>query len=109
MEVFERLKQARIDAGYEHAQDAAEAFGWNPVTYRAHEAGDRGIRKPVAEKYARALRVPFEWLFLGRGTKNKEASDIIDIWDRIPDPQRDAARRMLEGLAEPKKTGFQHE
>lgn len=99
MEIHERLKQAREKAGYEHAQDAAEAFGWNPVTYRSHEAGDRGIRKPVAEKYARALHVPFEWLYLGKGTSDNEAAEIIEIYQRIPRNARGAARQMLEGLA----------
>lgn len=99
MEIHDRLKQARIDAGYETAQDAADAYGWNAVTYRAHEAGDRGIKKSVAERYAKAFRVPFEWLFLGRGTRNAESAEIIDIWDRIPDRERAAARLMLESLA----------
>ena len=109
MEIHERLKQARTKAGYEHAQDAAEAFGWNPVTYRAHEAGDRGIRKPVAEKYARAFRVPFEWLYLGKGTSDNETAEIVNIWDRIPDRDKESARRMLEGLAQPFKTGSDDE
>lgn len=98
MEIHDRLKQARTDAGYETAQDAAQAFGWNPVTYRSHEAGDRGIKKAVAEKYARALRVSFDWLFLNRGTSSAESAEIVDIWSRIPDARRDAARVMLKSL-----------
>ena len=103
MEIHDRLKQARIDAGYEHAQDAAEAFGWTAVTYRSHEAGDRGIRKSVAERYARAFRVPFEWLYLGKGTKDTEAAEIVNIWDRILPEDRPSARRMLESLARESK------
>lgn len=98
MEIHDRLRQARIDAGYEHAQDAAEAFGWSPVTYRSHEAGERGIRKPVAEKYARALRVSFDWLYLGRNAPSPDSAEIIDIWSRIPLNSRDAARTMLKSL-----------
>ena len=99
MEIHDRLRRARNDAGYVTAKDAADAFGWNEVTYRSHEAGDRGIRKSVAERYARAFRVSFEWLYLGRGTASRESAEIIDIWDRIPARSRNEAKRMLSSLA----------
>lgn len=99
MEIHDRLRRARNDAGYLTAKDAADAFGWNEVTYRSHEAGDRGIKKIVAERYAKAFKVSFEWLFLGRGTADRESAEIIDIWDRIPVNSRDEAKRMLGSLA----------
>jgi hypothetical protein len=63
----DRLKQAREQAGFKHATDAARAFGWNEITYRAHETGGRGLRKDAAERYARAFRRPVEWLLWGKG------------------------------------------
>jgi len=39
----ERLKQARVEAGFETAQAAADAFGWNAGAYRHHENGTRGF------------------------------------------------------------------
>ena len=99
MEFHERLKQAREYAGDNTAKDAAEAFGWNEVTYRSHEAGDRGIRKPVAEKYARAFQVTFKWLYLGEGASDQDSAEIVALWRRIPRGSRGAARQMLEGLA----------
>ena len=63
---FGRLRQARIDAGYETATDAARAFGWNENTYRSHENGERGLRFSVLSRYATALRVSAGWLISGR-------------------------------------------
>ena len=61
----DRLKQARLDAGYDTAVHAAEAFGWNINTYKSHEAGIRGIRSDVAQRYAKAFRVSAGWILTG--------------------------------------------
>lgn len=71
----DRLKRARADAGFENASAAARAFGWNEVTYRAHEGGGRGLRPDVAARYARALRVPADWLLYGPSRKRRDAED----------------------------------
>lgn len=65
MDIQDRLKQARERAGYQSATDAARAFGWNEFTYRAHEAGIRGIKTGVADRYARAFKVKTAWLLTG--------------------------------------------
>ena len=98
-EIYERLQDARRKAGYDTAKDAADAFGWNEVTYRSHEAGDRGVRQSVAEKYAKALRVSVVWLITGQGSPDKGTAEIVDIWSRIPDADQPTARRLLESLA----------
>lgn len=67
MEPGERLKQARIAAGYKKAVDASRAHGWNDQTYLAHENCSRGIRAKVAQKYATALKVSLAWLQFGEG------------------------------------------
>lgn len=63
----DRLRRAREARRYPTPTEAAEAFGWNVVTYRAHESGGRGIKPPVAEKYAKALRVSPGWILTGEG------------------------------------------
>lgn len=63
----DRLRRAREARRYATPTEAAEAFGWNEVTYRAHENGGRGIKPAVAEKYAKALRVSPAWLMYGDG------------------------------------------
>jgi len=49
----ERLKELR-EKRYETAKEAADAFGWNEVTYRSHESGGRNIPLHTARKYAAA-------------------------------------------------------
>lgn len=61
----DRLKKAREMRGYPSPTEAAQAFGWPEVTYRAHENGGRGIKAPVAERYAKAFRVKAGWILLG--------------------------------------------
>jgi phage repressor protein C with HTH and peptisase S24 domain len=63
----DRLKQAREARGYPSPTEAAQAFGWPDVTYRAHENGGRGIKPAVAERYAKAFRVKASWILLGDG------------------------------------------
>ena len=62
-----RLIQARRERGFEDAKTAADFFGWNYTTYSQHERGERGLRKAVAEKYAKAFRVSVAWLTTGEG------------------------------------------
>ncbi len=52
----ERLKELR-EKRFETAKAAADAFGWNEVTYRSHESGMRNIPLPAARKYAIAFGV----------------------------------------------------
>lgn len=67
----ERLKEARINAGYSSAREAAETFGWNYSTYASHENGVRGVRTEQVLVYARAFRTDVTWLL---GTRIKEGS-----------------------------------
>lgn len=69
MDPFERLQQARVQAGFDNATDAARAFGWNQSTYISHENGTRGLKPEVVERYAKAFRVPPEWILYAKGKK----------------------------------------
>lgn len=64
----DRLKKARLDAGYENARAAAEALGVNYTTYGQHENGTRSFPSGTAERYARKFKVSLEWLLTGRGS-----------------------------------------
>jgi DNA-binding XRE family transcriptional regulator len=72
-EAFERLQQARREAGYETATAAAEAMSVNPQTYHGHENGNRGIGR-AAERYARFFHVSLDWLVTGRGQPRRTKS-----------------------------------
>ena len=50
----DRLKTLR-EKRFETAKAAADAFGWNEVTYRSHENGFRNIPLAAARKYALAF------------------------------------------------------
>lgn len=50
----DRLKELR-EKRYETAKAAADAHGWNEVTYRSHESGTRNIPVSAARKYAAAF------------------------------------------------------
>lgn len=61
-EPCDRLREARIKAGFSSPADAAEAFGWNKNTYKSHEYGVRGFSVESAKRYARAFKVSPSWL-----------------------------------------------
>jgi phage repressor protein C with HTH and peptisase S24 domain len=61
----ERLVEARRNAGFPSASEAAQQFGWTVSTYLGHENGSRGITASKAEVYARAFKVSPEWLLYG--------------------------------------------
>lgn len=61
----QRLKQARLAAGYSSASDAARALGVSVSTYSAHENGQNGLKLKYAEKYALKFKVSQAWLLTG--------------------------------------------
>jgi hypothetical protein len=65
--MHDRLRAARLAAGFATAKDAAERFGWNQNTYTSHENGNRDIPLGRAIDYAAAFKVHFPWLVKGDG------------------------------------------
>lgn len=63
--VHTRLEQARKNAGYATAREAAEALGVSYPTYAAHENGQRGLAR-AAERYAKFFKVSIDWLLTGK-------------------------------------------
>lgn len=61
----DRLRQARIAAGFHDATEAAQRFGWRPPTYLGHENGSRGIKYDKAVAYAKAFKVSANWILDG--------------------------------------------
>lgn len=81
MTPYERLKQARSEAGYATASDAAEAMGIARGTYIGHENGSRAFRIDAAEKYGRWFRVRSAWLLTGE--KPMKAGGLPE-YERVP-------------------------
>jgi len=62
----DRLKQARIAAGYDTPTDAAKAIrDINRNTLTSHENGNRDISRKAAERYAHYFDVSAGWLLYG--------------------------------------------
>jgi len=63
----QRLRQARIDRGFETAAAAADAFGWSRNTYASNENGNAPFSYRRAKEYAAAFGVSAEWLYDAAG------------------------------------------
>ena len=63
--VGERLRRARIDAGWSSAIGFARAHGINQTSYSHHENGRRMVSADVAQMYARILKLPAGTLLYG--------------------------------------------
>lgn len=79
-EVYERLAEARRNAGFQTASEAAERFGWKGSTYLGHENGSRGFRADKAHIYARAFGVSANWLLYG------DTAQPTEIQNGLPTP-----------------------
>lgn len=62
----DRLREARVAAGYSKMVDAVRAFGWSEQ-YFQHERGDRQPTKEALAQYAQGFNVSVDWLLTGRG------------------------------------------
>jgi phage repressor protein C with HTH and peptisase S24 domain len=64
--MHDRLRRARIQAGYKSAQAFCDAAGLEGFVYRSHESGRRAFDPEQAAAYAKKLKVPPEWLLYAR-------------------------------------------
>ncbi len=65
-EIAERLKQARIAAGYVSAEEFSEKNNLSIKEYLLHEEGIVVIRASHALHYCSLLNVSIQWLMLGK-------------------------------------------
>jgi phage repressor protein C with HTH and peptisase S24 domain len=97
----DRLRNARIDAGFSSATAAAKAIGVALGTYSGHENGSRAISNEAAKTYGRHFHVRPAWLLFGELPKTEWPKDMmehgtteetlrrvpLDEWDpAAPDP-----------------------
>jgi len=57
-----RLREARINAGYPSANHASISMGWSVKNYSQHEEGKKAFDNETAKKYAKAFKVGSEHL-----------------------------------------------
>lgn len=81
-ERHDRLRQARIEAGFTTQAAAVRRFGWNPNTYKSNENGNAPFSFDQAQTYAKAYKVRPEWLYSGAGPVRGDA-DFVQIIGRV--------------------------
>lgn len=69
-----RLRQARIDAKFTSASEAARRMGVKVVTYTAHENGGRDFNREDAIRYAKHYKVDPAWLMFGQQASDPSAT-----------------------------------
>jgi len=85
-ERHDRLRQARIAAGFKTQAEAVRRHGWNPNTYKSNENGNAPFGFDQAKTYARAYRVQPLWLYDATGPMR--ANDGAPIIGRVgADPE----------------------
>lgn len=93
----DRLRLARVGAGFISAAAAIRRFGWVKSTTYCHENGLRGLTRHEAKKYARAYSVSIDWLLTGEGTPpDSVRNNLMVVFDMLS-PER---QRLLAGIAE---------
>jgi SOS-response transcriptional repressor LexA len=68
-----RLRQARLDCGFETAVAAIDRHGWNKNTYIANENGNATFSYQRAKEYAAAFGIRAEWLYDASGPMKSTA------------------------------------
>lgn len=82
-ERHDRLRQARIAAGFERASDAAARFGWNENTFKSNENGNAPFSFRKAKEYAAAFGVRAEWLYDETGPAQAGGEALVRIIGRV--------------------------
>jgi phage repressor protein C with HTH and peptisase S24 domain len=96
----ERLKKARIEAGFSSASSAAKKHGWAVSTYTAHENGQNNYGPQRAKIYGKAFKTEPEWLLLGRQPMENGPGIDSQLLEMQPEMSRaliDRFNAMIEG------------
>lgn len=107
-ESWERLKWARINAGFTTATAAAESLGLRKDTYTAYERAPGSSKHTqldhqMAIKAGRKYRVSWTWLLVGDGTpfdkpSNAHQQRAIQAMATVPEEKQAALAEAIEAL-----------
>ncbi len=96
----DRLRLARMDAGFRSAAAAAAALGVKTPTFTSHENGTRDFGDTEAARYARAFNVAVSWLVFGDSPGDGQAADenppLADLLKSGGANRKAAGRRVFE-------------
>lgn len=73
----ERLKKARLQAGFSSIAEAARVTKLHKQNWADHEAGRRQIRETNARAYAKALKVSWVWLLTGHDGETGQKVPLV--------------------------------
>ena len=103
---WDRLRWARLRAGFERAKDAADSLGIKPGTYRTYEYDptQNGREPPLTElqRICRKFKVSWVWVASGQGdpdagvVQDERLQAVSDKFGQVdPEKQDDAMNAVL--------------
>jgi transcriptional regulator with XRE-family HTH domain len=98
--IADRLRRARINAGFGRATEAVRKFGWNYSRYMNYENGERAIPPKQAILVAAAYGVTVDYIYFGTGAILNQIERTQAISSRMV---RGIALVDLENIAELKR------
>ena len=96
-EVGQRLKQARLRAGYKTFPQAGKATNFHKQNVRDQEAGSRGVSPPIAEQYGRVYGADPWWILMGKS--GTEAAALGKAHQIPENASVDAIESLIESFA----------
>ncbi len=81
--IAERLRGARIHAGFERATEAVRRFGWNYSRYMNYENGERAIPPKQAILFASAFSVTVDYIYFGKGYIQNQTETTVSISSKV--------------------------
>ncbi len=81
--IAERLRGARIHAGFERATEAVRRFGWNYSRYMNYENGERAIPPKQAILFASAFGVTVDYIYFGKGDILNQIERTFSISSKV--------------------------
>jgi transcriptional regulator with XRE-family HTH domain len=75
LDISQRLRAARKAAGFKTLTAFFTAHKISRSTYHHHETGSRNIDEATLKKYAKLLKVDYDWLATGEGSPYKTRFD----------------------------------
>lgn len=103
--IADRLRRARIAAGFGRATEAVRKFGWNYSRYMNYENGERSIPPKQAILFASAFSVTVDYIYYGKNDIFNESENqprvVLRTVRRIPLVslrEIEALQRIVSGL-----------
>lgn len=94
----DRIRSARIRAGYQTSAEAARRLGIKPATYRHYENDMRKPRPDRIPDIAKLFKVSAQWILTGRTVSEADETEIVDLYRRSNNQNRQAVLTLLRQL-----------